>query len=602
LALVAGAVAGFWLTDASKSAVAAPPPAKAPAAAAPAAPPSDYSQRVVAYIYGTIPITREDLGEYLVARHGSDNVAPLVNKKIIEHACEKRGISVTDAEVEASILADCDTIQIKKVEFINNVIKKKFGKTLYEWKEDIVKPRLLLTKLCKDQITVTDEDVKKAFEAVYGEKRKCRIIIWPDTDEQIALQEYGSLRDEQGFDRKARSQANSALAATGGQIKLIARNSGVNPAVEHAAFSLQPGEVSSTMKTPDGIVVLKMDEIVPPDPTAKFDDKREALSKDVFDKKVAAEIPKVFKSLKEEAKPTPADITQRVIANIFGSIPITREDLGEYLIARHGLDNVELLVNKKIIEHACEKRGITVTDAEIETSILADCEAFQVKKVDFVDSVVKKKFGKTVFEWKEDIVKPRLLMTKLCKDQIKVTDEDLKKAFDAVYGEKRRCRIIIWPDAEERYALQEYNAIRADERGFARKASTQANSTLAANGGSVQPIARNSGVHPAVEHAAFLLQPGEVSSIIKTPEGMVVLKMDEIVPPDTTVKFEDKREALGKGVFDKKITAEIPNAFKRLRDEAKPMFILKKPNDPDKLVEEVEREIMPAGGAQKLPK
>ena len=43
-----------------------------------------------------------------------------------------------------------------------------------------------------------------------------------------------------------------------------------------------------------------------------------------------------------------------MVAYIYGSIPITREDLGEYLIARKGLDTVELLVNKRIIEHACE--------------------------------------------------------------------------------------------------------------------------------------------------------------------------------------------------------------------------------------------------------
>jgi hypothetical protein len=299
LGLLGSAVVGFWL-DRGPQAVFAAPPANAPAAA----PPSDYSQRVVAYIYGSIPITREDLGEYLIARHGLDTVELLVNKRIIEHACEKAGITVTDAEVEAAILADCATVQVDRAQFIANVVKKNFGKTIYEWKEDVIKPRLLLTKLVKDKITVTDDDLKKAFDAAYGEKRDVKIIIWPEKEQKIVLQEYDAIRkDDEGFNRKARSQANPALAATGGQIKPIAHNAGVHPEVEKAAFSLQPGEVSSVITTPEGILVLKMVKVIPPDASVKFEDKKEALRKEVFEKKVSTEIPVVFKTMREEAKP-----------------------------------------------------------------------------------------------------------------------------------------------------------------------------------------------------------------------------------------------------------------------------------------------------------
>ena len=126
--------------------------------------------------------------------------------------------------MDASILADCETIQIKKAEFFEKVVRKNFGKTPYEWKEDIVKPRLLLTKLVKGQIPApTDEEIHKAFDAFYGRKVDVRVIIWPKGEERIAMQEYDAVRkDEQGFDRKARSQANASLAATGGKIKPIA--------------------------------------------------------------------------------------------------------------------------------------------------------------------------------------------------------------------------------------------------------------------------------------------------------------------------------------------------------------------------------------------
>src|SRR5262249_62075072 len=105
------------------------------------------SQRVVAYIYGSMPITREDRGEYLIARHGTDKLELLVNKKIIDVACQKRGVDVTEAEVEAAIEEDLKSLNgIKRQDFIDKVLKQ-YGKTLYEWKEDVIRPRLLLLKL-----------------------------------------------------------------------------------------------------------------------------------------------------------------------------------------------------------------------------------------------------------------------------------------------------------------------------------------------------------------------------------------------------------------------------------------------------------------------
>src|SRR6266851_3431167 len=82
--------------------------------AAPAAGQSDYSQRVIAYIHGNIPITREDLGEFLIARQGQNKMELLVNRKIIEHACKQHNISVTPQEVQAAIAEDLGTMNIDR--------------------------------------------------------------------------------------------------------------------------------------------------------------------------------------------------------------------------------------------------------------------------------------------------------------------------------------------------------------------------------------------------------------------------------------------------------------------------------------------------------
>src|SRR5262245_8762754 len=79
------------------------PPAPLPAGVAPggAPPPAapaplpEPDRRIVGYIYGNVPVTREELGDFLIARGGHEKLELLVNKKIIEIEAAKRGITVT---------------------------------------------------------------------------------------------------------------------------------------------------------------------------------------------------------------------------------------------------------------------------------------------------------------------------------------------------------------------------------------------------------------------------------------------------------------------------------------------------------------------------
>src|SRR5579862_9856762 len=82
------------------------------------------AKRVVAYIYGDIPVTREEFGEYLIDLYVKDRIELFVNKKIIELECAKHRIDVTDAEIDAAIEDDCKKINIKKADFIVTVLKR----------------------------------------------------------------------------------------------------------------------------------------------------------------------------------------------------------------------------------------------------------------------------------------------------------------------------------------------------------------------------------------------------------------------------------------------------------------------------------------------
>ncbi len=271
-----------------------------------------------------------------------------------------------------------------------------------------------------------------------------------------------------------------------------------------------------------------------------------------------------------------SDYAQRVVAYIYGTEAVTREDLGEFLIERQGNQYVEPLVNRRIIEHACREKNITVTNEEVDASLNVDLKSMNIDRATFVKQFLKQ-YHKTLLEWKEDVIRPRLMLTKLCGTTIKVDEADVRRAFESEYGEKVRCRIIVWKEAELRHVQQLWDKLRSSEAEFATAARNQYMAQLASLGGKIDPICHGMAEKDKdlVEATAFRLQKDEVSEIIKIPgQGIAVLKCDERIPPAQDVSYEKQRDRLYKEAFDRKVTAQIPEAFKKLKAEADPHIIL----------------------------
>jgi len=171
--------------------------------------------------------------------------------------------------------------------------------------EDVIRPRLIMEKMCRSRVAVTREDLAEAFDAKYGEKVDCKIIMWPKAEKKLVLdQVWPRIRNsEQEFDHFARLQASPSLAAVGGHIKPIGHHTTGEERLEKVVFSLRPGEVSEVLDHPEGLVVVKCLGHIDPDKSASFDQRRGELEKEVFDKKVAMEIGKMFQQLQAQAHP-----------------------------------------------------------------------------------------------------------------------------------------------------------------------------------------------------------------------------------------------------------------------------------------------------------
>ncbi|MBL8799287.1 MAG: peptidylprolyl isomerase [Planctomycetia bacterium] len=299
-----------------------------------------------------------------------------------------------------------------------------------------------------------------------------------------------------------------------------------------------------------------------------------------------------------------SDYAQRVVAYIYGNIAVTREELGEYLIARFGPDKLELLVNKKIIEHACRQKGVEVTPAELELALETDCAKLGVTKDVFLNQVLRER-KVTLYEWKEDVLKPQILLSKLCQDRVQATEDEIRMCYEAHYGEKIEVRIIMYPnDPQSQKSLSKlYERVRGSEEEFIKAAKEQPDANLAMTGGLIKPINRHAG-NKQIEDAAFRLQPGEISEVIGTPGGNLIMRCVKRIPPDRTVVLENVKAQLTKEVVDKKLQLEVRKLGQELIAQAEPKLFLKKEERMADLKRNVEKElnegkIQQTGGVEK---
>lgn len=265
----------------------------------------------------------------------------------------------------------------------------------------------------------------------------------------------------------------------------------------------------------------------------------------------------------------------RVVAYLYGDMPVSREELGEYLIARFGAERLEFLVNRKIVEIECAKHKIFASDAEVEERFQQDLRSFgkvALTPKDFETQVLRR-FNKTLFEWKEDVIRPKIMMEKLVKEQVKVTEQDVKDGFEARFGPKVQCRMIVLQ--QDSIMVQKvWEDVRKSRDEFLKAAAKQFVPHLAQAVGEVPPIHKHFG-DKKIEDVAFRLRESEISEPLKLQDGTYVIMLcEKHLPANIGVKFESVWMQIHKEVQDLKVAQKMPEVFAKLQKQADPRLLL----------------------------
>lgn len=280
--------------------------------------------------------------------------------------------------------------------------------------------------------------------------------------------------------------------------------------------------------------------------------------------------------LKETAVPVnPTD----AIAVVNDQI-ITRAQLADECVARKGKEILETLINRSLIEQALKAQKKEVTAAEIDQEIDNVAARFGIGREAWLRTLDKER-GISPFQYARDVIFPALAMRKLCDGRVQVTEDDVKQAFEAQYGDKLRCRLIMVDKLSK--AQDIWEALRKNPAGFEKLAQEQSMDLATRSLGGLlgEPITRHA--HPkTVSDAAFaqLLdgdpadkdpshkpKNGDFTGPIQASEGAwIILRREGIIPANTNVTLKDEniRKKTHEMVFEVKLKEEMGEVFEEL--------------------------------------
>ncbi len=549
------------------SVTAAAPTGKGAASPAPA-------ERVMAMV-NTAEITQPQLAAECLSRHGNAALEAMVNREIISQACGRRGITITSHDVDAEIDAMAKRFSVPRDKWIS-LIEQERGVSPKQYSEDIVWPMLALRRLAHAGIEPTAEEVQQSFENKFGEAVKARIIVARSRKEAEELR-VKALTAPDDFGALARQHSvDVGSASANGWVQPIRRHSG-DAGFEAAVFALRPGDISQVVQVADQFIVVKCEDRLPA-AEAKLEDVRPRLIEDLRERKSRSASGEVFRALQEETTvenvmndAAKSAASPGVAARVNGQ-PISITAVQETCVERHGPDVLEILITRQLIEQALAREKRSVTQAEIDAEISRAAESMGFRKPDgspdaaaWFDRVTREQ-KIPMRHYIEDIVQPTVALKQLV-GKVPVTQEDLDKAFEATFGPRAKCRIIVMDSqrrAQEVWQLARQNPTPERIGDLAEQYSVDPTSRTLR--GEVPPIQRHGG-QPALERQAFALKPGELSGIVQIADRFMVI-LCEGYTDAAQVKIAEVRDELYDDIHEKKQRIEMSRYFSHLRESA----------------------------------
>lgn len=433
-------------------------------------------------------------------------------------------------------------------------------KAIDEFEEKKAVDYLLRTEI-EEKAVPTEAEIKDAWEKNTSIVYELRLIEAPTREEATAV--YLDVLEGKSFEGVARSCSTLSSRMYGGKLPLVGWGS-LDPAVEAAAFALEPGDTSPPVKSATGWDVARMEEIHPVE-RPEFDKAKMRiegiLRKRKLEERRAAY--SAYLAAKYHASPAALELSVPALARALdkdGNIPVETWDGG-------GLPVKEFVTTKELVglgrmpagraeEHLEQLRKKTVNEA------LARREAKErgiANMPEVADEVTRRR---------EELMEAALYADYVLKD-LKVTDEDVRADFDKhasewTTPERRRVSHILVKTKDEAEAIKKRLDAGEPFAEVAKKESIDTQSKN--NGGDLGWIVKKD-VPPAFS-AVLSFKSGQITDPIPSKFGWHLIRVTAIDPPKP-MKFEEAKDQVRKSLVEREKTKKRAEWLAKLRAAAK---------------------------------
>ena len=251
--------------------------------------------------------------------------------------------------------------------------------------------------------------------------------------------------------------------------------------------------------------------------------------------------------------------SDRVIAQIPGST-ITLGQLDRPLIEGYGLNLLLNMVQLELAKQDAQRQGIVVSQQDIDTEreqtmarLFKDADKSEYDQL-FDQFLQQQRISRPEFEI---VMETNAYLRKIAEPQLKgkVTEENVKEAFNQMYGETVQVRHIQCANMTE---ILEAKRRLAEGQTFERVAQdVSRNQRTAALGGELPPFSRATAGYPqAFKDTAFALKVGEISDPVQADGAFHLIKLERRIQPKA-VEFDKVKQSVRSDLEDRLEQAAI---------------------------------------------
>jgi len=530
---------------------------------------------IVAEVNGE-KISRSSLAAECLQLHGERELQELISKTLIRLECERQNIKITAEEINAEILQEAQAVGRNSDQWLQ-VLEQQYNISPEQRRQDIA-GRLALRKLAGLRTTVTEAELRDAYDAEYGPAVQARQIVLPSKSEaETVLAELK--QHPEAFSAVARNRSICPITAPyGGKLRPVRRGAFGNPEVEKMLLNMQPGNISPVVQLFDGHFAIFHCESHLDPVGVDMNVVKQQLEFNIRNAKLRHVSSDIFRELQKQAN------VQIVFNNValYHQYPgvaalvngqaITQQELADTCIRKHGKEALNEMMSRLLVAQVCKREGIIIGETDIDNGIREMAAKLLLPKEDGSPNVElwlrlkTEETGMSIPMYRKNVIVPVLSLKRLTRTV--VTEEEVQKAFEANYGRKVQCLAIYFRASDQRRAQevwQKANQHKTEENfgDLAEHYSFDPHSRMGR--GVIPPIAKHCG-QPELEKAAFTLKPKELSEIIQVEDYLIILYCIGHVEPQP-VKLEEVQAELVAHIFEKKQQMMIARYFEKLNEQ-----------------------------------